>query len=66
MYLEDNYCSYKKDIIAPIKEGDDIGKIEYIIAGKKVKTIPIKAAESIKKATYMDYVKKLFNNFLTA
>ena len=55
--------SYEKEITAPVKEGDRIGKIEYTLSGKKIKTIPIIAAETVKKATYKDYLYKMLKLF---
>ncbi len=37
---------------APIKKGDTLGQIEYKLNGKIIGTLPITAAESMKKITY--------------
>lgn len=37
---------------APIKKGDTLGQIEYTLNGKVIGTLPITAAESMKKITY--------------
>lgn len=41
-----------KDINAPIKKGDVLGKIEYSMDGKKIGETEIVANENVKKAKY--------------
>ena len=50
---------YKKSLTSPINEGEQIGSIEYTLSGKKIGTIPIVAAETVKKASYTDYLHKM-------
>lgn len=40
------------NITAPIKKGNTLGQIEYTLNGKVIGTLPITAAESVKKITY--------------
>ena len=55
---------YKKNLQAPIKEGDVIGKITYTLNEETIGTLPIVSAQTIKKASYMDYIRHVFGKFL--
>lgn len=50
---------YKKNLTAPVKEGDQIGRVTYSLQGQTLSQIPILAAESVKEAHYPDCFKKL-------
>lgn len=50
---------YRKNLKAPIKEGDIIGGVIYYLDGKEIGQIPIYAAESMKKATFLSCLSKL-------
>ncbi len=54
---------YKKDLSAPVKKGDVIGCVNYSIDGNMIDKIPILSSETVKKASYLDYVMKLVNKF---
>lgn len=56
--------SYDKKITAPIKEGQKIGTVTYLLEGKKIGTLPIHSAETIKKAAFPDYLSKTLHKFL--
>lgn len=56
--------SYDKNITAPLKEGQKIGTVTYLLNGEKIGTLPIRSAETIKKATFPDYLSKTFRKFL--
>lgn len=47
-------------ITAPIKKGDTIGKVIFSLNGNAIGEVPVVAAEDIEKATYMDYLKKVW------
>ncbi len=55
---------YKKDLKAPLKEGDQIGRVTYKMKDQTLSEIPILAAESIEKAKYSDCLQKLFQHWL--
>ena len=55
---------YKKNLQAPIKEGDVIGKITYTLNEETIGTLPIVSAQTIKKASCMDYIRHVFGKFL--
>jgi D-alanyl-D-alanine carboxypeptidase (penicillin-binding protein 5/6) len=55
--------NYQKDIKAPIKEGQPIGSVTYLLNGEEIGSLPILAAESIKKADFTDYLSKVFRRY---
>lgn len=55
--------SYQKNITAPIKEGQPIGSVTYTLNGEEIGALPILSAETIKKATFLDYLLKAFHQF---
>ncbi|MGL5259422.1 MAG: D-alanyl-D-alanine carboxypeptidase family protein [Lachnospiraceae bacterium] len=48
-----------EQIIAPIEVGDTVGEIAYYLNGNKIGTVDIVSLESVEKATYFDYLKKI-------
>ncbi|MCD8021134.1 MAG: D-alanyl-D-alanine carboxypeptidase [Clostridiales bacterium] len=46
-------------ITAPIKEGDEVGVLSYYYNGSKIGEVPVLSNESVEKAHYVDYLKKL-------
>lgn len=48
---------------APVREGDIAGKAVYILDGKEIGSVEILFAGTVEKATYRDYVKKVFGFF---
>ncbi len=57
---------YKKDLKAPLNEGETIGRITYKMDNQTISEIPILAAESIEKAKYTDCLQKLFQHWFMA
>ncbi len=57
---------YQKHLTAPVKEGQQIGEVVYSIDGKTIGSLPIHAAETVKKAVFSDYVGKVLQKFLLA
>ena len=55
---------YNKNLTAPLKEGQKIGTVTYLLDGKKIGTLPIRSAETIKKATFPDYLSRTFHKYL--
>ncbi len=49
---------------APLEEGSEAGRARYLLNGEELGSIPILYAESIEKAGYFDYLKKIFLFFL--
>ncbi len=49
---------------APIEEGSQAGKAKYYLNGSEIGSVPILYAESVRKAGYGDYLKKIWRIFL--
>lgn len=49
---------------APVEEGSEAGRARYLLNGAEIGSVPIVFAESVEKATYIDYLIKIFNFFL--
>ena len=52
------------EVAAPIQEGEAAGEAEYYMDGRRIGTTPILYCESIEKAGYMHYVKKVLQSYL--
>ena len=64
----EDFTKVEKTIIwdqleAPIEKGQTIGKVEYFLGEKKLGEKMIIASESVRKAGYWDYLKKMFSCF---
>lgn len=57
---------FKKEIVAPIKKGEEIGSVIYTLDGKEIDKIPILASEEVKEAGFTDYFYKLLKRLLLA
>ncbi len=53
---------FQKNLSAPIKKNQVVGKLEYSYHEKNIGSVSILASHSVKKATYLDYLKKLILN----
>lgn len=49
---------------APIDEGTPIGSVKYLLNGIEIGSVPIVAGETVEEAGYLDYLRKLFADFL--
>lgn len=49
---------------APVRKGAQAGRAKYLLNGIEIGSTPIYYAESVKKATYQDYLKKTVGFFL--
>lgn len=49
---------------APIAEGSEAGRAKYFLNGDEIGSVPIVFAESMEKAVYLDYLRKIFSLFL--
>lgn len=49
---------------APVAEGDAVGEAVYKLDGKRIGSVSILAAHGVDKATYLDYWKKIWKNYL--
>lgn len=50
---------FKKEINAPLKKEQEIGKIVYSLNDKKIKQIPIYTYEAVEKSSFADYILKI-------
>ena len=57
---------YKKDLTAPIRKGDMIGRIVYTMNNQTLEEIPVYAARNVSKATYTDCLGKLLKRWFVA
>lgn len=57
---------FKEHIKAPVKKGDKLGSIVYILDGKEIDQIPLTASEDIKEAGYVTYFQRLLKRLLMA
>jgi D-alanyl-D-alanine carboxypeptidase (penicillin-binding protein 5/6) len=55
---------YDKKLTAPVKEGQQIGSVTYRLNDTEIGSLPIRAAETIKKATLLDYLSQIFHQYL--
>ena len=56
--------SINKKVVAPIKKGDTIGKINYYLGEKKLGEIELVACKDVEKASYITTLKKIFSKYL--
>lgn len=49
---------------APIEEGAEAGSVKYLLNGAEIGSVPIVFAETVEKAGYLDYLRKVFGIFL--
>ena len=49
---------------APVKEGSQAGRARYYLNGTEIGSVPILFADSVEKAGYTDYLKKIWRIFL--
>ena len=50
-------------IEAPVKEGQTVGEIKYLINGKSQKSVPIYTKQSVKQKDYWYYFEKIIQRF---
>lgn len=53
----------KENLKAPVKKGEQIGRIIYLLNGEKLFSYPILATESIQQNTFIHCVELVFKNF---
>ncbi len=52
-----------QEVEAPVREGEIAGRAVYTLNGQEIGSVDILFAETVEKATYRDYVKKVFRIF---
>lgn len=53
-----------KELTAPVAEGQEIGKLTYMLGDKELGSISILASEAVEKAGYSEYLLKAFDSML--
>lgn len=53
----------REDLMAPIEKGETLGKAVYRLNGEVLGEVPIVAGETLKKAEFLDYLKKLWERY---
>lgn len=53
-----------EELEAPVEAGQQIGTLSYILNGKEIGNVPILASEDVKRANYIDYLKKAAESWL--
>lgn len=61
--IEKSY-KYQETIDAPVEEGTEVGKIVYTLDKKEIGSVAIIAAETVEKAYFVDYLKRVFLKYL--
>ena len=67
---EEDMGSIKKDIVfnkkvvAPIRKGDTVGKIQYFLGDKKIGSVDIVACKDLEKASFGNAFWKIFTKYL--
>ena len=49
---------------APVTEGSEAGRAKYYLNGAEIGSVPILFTDSVEKAGYIDYLRKVFGFFL--
>lgn len=52
-----------KSVDAPVKEGQKLGEIRYLLGNEEIAAFAVTAEMSVEKITYMWYVNKVFHDF---
>lgn len=55
----------KKSLEAPVKKGDKAGSLVYELGGKEIGKVDIIVSRDVKKAGFLDYLKKVVSRFRT-
>lgn len=55
---------YYDALAAPIEEGTQVGTITFLLAGRELGKVPIIAMETVEKAYFLDYFKKVCMKYL--
>lgn len=50
---------------APVAEGDAVGEAVYLLNGNRIGSVSVKAGSTVEKATYKDYLQKVWKMFYT-
>lgn len=54
----------RKDIVAPVEKGDNVGRIVYSIDGKEIGYVSVLTESKVEKEEYVDCIKKIIYKYL--
>lgn len=54
----EKHLEYEKDLKAPVKKGEVVGKAVYILDGKEIGSVDIVSTQNVRKAKFLDYLKR--------
>lgn len=55
---------WQEKIEAPVASGQQVGILSYVLNGEEIGNVPILASENVKRASYLDYLKKTVEDWL--
>lgn len=53
-----------ESVHAPVEEGQEAGCVKYFLNGAEIGSVPVLFAETVERAGYADYLKKVFGSFM--
>lgn len=61
--IEKTY-KYKEGLTAPVNKGEEAGRIRYVLDGKEIGSIAMLTTQDVAKASYLDYLQRIFRLYL--
>lgn len=61
--IEKTY-EYKEGLAAPVNKGEEAGRIHYVLDGKEIGSIAMLTTQDVAKASYLDYLYRIFRLYL--
>lgn len=61
--IEKTY-EYKEGLTAPVNKGEEAGRIRYVLDGKEIGNIAMVTTQDVAKASYLDYLQRIFRLYL--
>lgn len=61
--IEKTY-EYKEGLTAPVNKGEEAGRICYVLDGKEIGSIAMLTTQDVAKASYLDYLQRIFRLYL--
>ena len=55
---------FNKKVVAPLKKGDTVGKIEYFIGDKSIGSVDIVVCKDVEKASFSNALWKIFTKYI--
>ncbi len=54
----------EKELTAPVVEGQEVGRLRYMVQGEELGSIPLVTVIGVEKAGYLDYLHRLFEKLM--